>query len=89
LSPELVERSLQGGVQLGVVECQSDLAGQLGENTIVLLAEADRAFARATTIVPRSSPAWQIGATRIGPTGRPFNKAGIQTEAQALPDTPA
>ena len=44
LAPQLVERGLQGGVQLGVVKGQPDLAGQLGEDAVVLFAEADRAF---------------------------------------------
>ena len=36
---QLVERGLQGGVELHVVQRQADLAGQLGEHPVVLLGE--------------------------------------------------
>ncbi len=42
LAAELVERGLQGSVQLGVVKSQSDLASKLGQDAVVLLREADR-----------------------------------------------
>ena len=38
---------------------------------------------------PSSSPAWLTGATRSCACSRPFKRAGSQTDAQALPDTPA
>ena len=38
---------------------------------------------------PSSSPAWLTGATRICSASRPLTSAGSQTDAQAVPDTPA
>ena len=38
---------------------------------------------------PSSSPAWLTGATRICSASRPCSSAGSQTEAQAVPETPA
>ena len=64
LLAQLVQRGLQGRVQLRVVEGQTDLAGELGEHAVVLLGEGVRAAARSTTMRPSSSPAWLMGATR-------------------------
>ena len=40
LGAQLVERALQGRVQLRVVEREADLAGQVGEHAVVLVGEA-------------------------------------------------
>ena len=39
LLADLVQRGLQGGVELGVVEGQPDLAGQVGQHPVVVLGE--------------------------------------------------
>ena len=40
LRPQLVERVLQGRVELGVMKGEADLSGQIGEHTVVFLGEA-------------------------------------------------
>ena len=42
LLAQLVERGLQRGVELGVVQGEADLAGQLGEHPVVLVGERRR-----------------------------------------------
>jgi hypothetical protein len=44
LAAQLVERTLQRGVELGVVHRQSHLAGELGQHPVVLLAKDDGPF---------------------------------------------
>ena len=51
LLAHLVQRGLQRGVELGVVEGQPDLARQVGEHTVVVLGER----ARPSTTAPRRS----------------------------------
>ena len=89
LAPELLERCLQGRVQLGVVKSQPDLAGELGQNPVVLLGERGSALGPPTTIVPEQLAGMADRGDADRAPGRPFNSAGIQTEAQALPETPA
>ena len=47
LAPHLVERLLQRGVELHVVEREADLAGELGERLVVVLVERQRAVGPA------------------------------------------
>ena len=54
LLADLVQRGLQRGVELGVVEGQPDLAGQVGEDPVVVLGERARP---STTARRRSVPA--------------------------------
>ena len=54
LLAQLVEGRLQGGVELGVVERQADLAGQVGEDPVVVLGER---VARPPAARPRSGRA--------------------------------
>ena len=47
LAPHLVERLLQRGVELHVVQREADLAGELGERLVVVLVERQRAVGPA------------------------------------------
>ena len=89
LPAQLVEGGLEVGVELGVVEREAHLPGQIGEHPVVVLGERVGPAGRSTTMSPSSSPAWLTGATRswLG-RARPAPR-GSQTDAQALPDTPA
>ena len=89
LLAHLVERGLQRGVELRVVQREPDLARQLGEHPVVVLGEGLAVDDRSTTISPSSSPAWLTGATRICSLSRPSSRAGSHTDAHAVPDTPA
>ena len=44
---------------------------------------------RSTTISPRSSPEWLMGAIRSCAPSRPATRAGSHTDAHAVPETPA
>ena len=89
----LVERLLQRGVELHVVQREADLAGELGEHAARRPRRTRRRRPGArTTISPSSSPEFVIGrdaqqrvlpARRAAPAARPRASAGPTTPARA------
>ena len=87
---EVLEALLQGGVELHVVQGQAHLAGQLGEDAVVLLGELvavgrplDHEQAEQLAGVRRRRD--PRAGRRRGPPAAP----GSHTSSQALPVTPA
>ena len=90
LAPHLVERGLQRGVELHVVQGEPDLTGELGEHAVVLGVEVLGPRRRgAPRSGPRSSPELVMGATRRMGSSPCGSSAGSQTSTHAGPDTPA
>ena len=86
---QLVERCLQRGVELHVVQREADLAGQLGEDPVVVLGERRRRR-RARD----DDEAEQLAAVGDRPDDVASGSArsikpGSHTASQVPPDTPA
>jgi len=71
LEPEVLQRLLQGGVELHVVQGQADLAGQLGQHHVVVGGELVAPGGRTATMSPSTRPEWVVGATRSKELSRP------------------
>ncbi len=77
LAADRVERLLQRGVELHVVQREADLARELGEREVVGFVERERALgARRTTMSPSSSPEFVTGAVRSTGSSRPVRIGG-------------
>jgi len=61
LEPKVLQRLLQGGVELHVVQGQADLAGQLGQHHVVVGGELVASGRRTATMSPSTRPEWVVG----------------------------